>query len=403
MQNSRKNVLALASCQAFLVMNNAMMISVGTLAADALAQNKLLVTAPATAYIVGGALTTLPMSLFMKRHGRRAGFTIGCVFGMIGAALAAAAMLAHSFWMLCFAALVSGVYTGSGGFYRFAAADMAEPGNRSKAISLVLAGGIVGGILGPESSKFTKDLLDTLFAGSFASLVCLAMIALLIVRRLRLPDPSTEERHGSTRPLHRIMRQPVFMVAALGGITAYGVMNLLMAATPLAMKMCSHPYGAAMLVIEWHIIAMFAPAFGTGWLISRFGCLPVMFCGVLLNLVAIAIAVSSNAVPAFWASMVLVGVGWCFLFVGGTTLLTEACKPAEKAKTQGINDMLIYVTMASTSLTSGAILYRFGWNTLNFTALPLLCITAIAILWLGAIRRGGGLQPATGGAVGKAT
>ena len=397
MENNRRNVFELASCQALLVMNNAMMISVGTLAADALAQNKLLVTVPATAYIIGGGLTTMPISLFMKRHGRRAGFTIGCIFGMIGASLATAAMLSHNFWMLCLAALVSGVYTGSGGFYRFAAADMASAGNRSKAISLVLAGGIVGGIFGPESSKVTKDLLDTVFAGSFLSLVGLAMVALLVVRRLDLPNPSTEEQHGSTRALAEIMRQPVFIVAALGGITAYGVMNLLMAATPLAMKMCSHPYGAAMLVIEWHIIAMFAPAFGTGWLIVRIGTLPVMFCGVILKLAAVAIAVSSTTVTAFWSSMVLIGVGWCFLFVGGTTLLTEACRPAEKAKTQGVNDLLIYVTMASTSLTSGAILYGYGWNTLNFTALPLLCVTAIAILWLATIRRTGRMQPAIGG------
>jgi predicted MFS family arabinose efflux permease len=397
MNNKRKNVFALAACQALLVMNNAMMISVGTLAADALAQNKMLVTLPATGYIIGGGLTTLPISLYMKRHGRRAGFTIGCIFGMIGASLAAVAMLSHNFWMLCLAALVSGVYTGSGGFYRFAAADLASAGNRSKAISLVLAGGIIGGIFGPESSKITKDLLDTIFAGSFLSLVALGMIALLIVRRLDLPNPSVEEQHGSTRPLAEIMRQPVFIVALLGGITAYGVMNLLMAATPLAMKMCSHPYGAAMLVIEWHIIAMFAPAFGTGWLIVRLGTLPVMFLGVLLKLAAIAIAVSSSSVPAFWSSMVLIGIGWCFLFVGGTTLLTEACAPAEKAKTQGINDMLIYVTMASTSLTSGAILYGFGWNTLNYTALPLLGITATAILWLATIRRGARMRPATGG------
>src|SRR4029079_2475705 len=199
MEKNRKHVFALACCQALLVMNNAMMSSVGTLAADSLAHNKLLVTVPATAYIIGGGLTTLPVSLFMKRRGRRAGFTIGCIFGMIGASLAAAAMLSHNFWMLCLATLVSGVYTGSGGFYRFAAADLATAGNRSKAISLVLAGGIVGGIFGPESSKFSKELLETVFAGSFLSLVGVALIALLIVRRLDLPKPSTEEKHGSTR------------------------------------------------------------------------------------------------------------------------------------------------------------------------------------------------------------
>lgn len=380
-------VFALAACQALLVMNNAMMISIGTLAADTLAQNKLLVTAPATAYIVGGGLATLPVSLLMKRRGRRTGFLLGCAFGMVGAGLAAAAMALHSFWLLVAAALVSGIYTGSGGFYRFAAADTVAPGLRSRAISLVLAGGIVGGIFGPESSKLTRGLLETAFAGSFLSLVLLALVAMFILRRMDLPAPSAEERHGPVRSFGAIMSQPAFIVAALGGITAYGVMNLLMAATPLAMQMCNHSYAAAMLVIEWHIVAMFAPAFGTGWLVSRLGVLPVMFLGVLLKLAAIAIAVSSVTVTAFWVSMVLVGIGWCFLFVGGTTLLTETYTPAEKAKTQGVNDLLIYATMAGSSFTSGAILYKWGWITLNATALPLLAITALAILLLGASRR----------------
>lgn len=387
MAMQRGNVLALAACQALLVTNNAMMISIGTLAADTLAQNKYLVTLPATAYILGGGIATMPVSLFMKRRGRRAGFILGCCFGMAGAALAAAAMALHSFWLLAFAALVSGIYTGSGGFYRFAAADTVSADWRSKAISLVLAGGIVGGVFGPESSKVTRNLLETAYLGSFLSLIFLALIAVAILRRIELPAPTSEEQHGATRPLREIVAQPAFIVAVLGAITAYGVMNLLMAATPLAMQMCKHPYNAAMLVIEWHIIAMFAPAFGTGWLISRIGVLPVMFLGVVLKLGAIAIAVSSVTVTAFWLSMVLIGVGWCFLFVGGTTLLTETYRPAEKAKTQGFNDLLIYATMGATSLTSGAILYKYSWNALNASALPLLAITAIAILWLAASRR----------------
>ncbi|HYJ20160.1 MAG TPA: MFS transporter, partial [Burkholderiales bacterium] len=354
-----------------------------------LAQNKLLVTVPATAYIIGGGLATMPVSLFMKRKGRRAGFILGCLFGIAGGAIAAAAMALHSFWLLALAALVAGVYTGSGGFYRFAAADAVSANLRSKAISLVLAGGIVGGIFGPESSKFTRDILETAYLGSFLSLIVLSFIAILILRRIDLPPPTSEEQHGATRPMLAIVTQPAFIVAALGAITAYGVMNLLMAATPLAMQMCKHSYNAAMLVIEWHIIAMFAPAFGTGWLIVRIGVLPVMFLGVLLKLAAILIAISSVTVTAFWLSMVLIGVGWCFLFVGGTTLLTETYTPAEKAKTQGMNDLLIYSTMGATSLTSGAILYKYSWNTLNASALPLLAITAIAILWLGASRRGG--------------
>ena len=387
METSRKNVLALAACQALLVTNNVMMISIGTLAADTLAGNKLLVTVPATAYIIGGGLATLPVSFLMKRYGRRAGFILGCVFGMVGATLASAAMAVQSFGLLCVASLVAGAYTGSGGFYRFAAAETVSADFRSKAISLVLAGGIVGGVFGPESSKFSKDLLEVAFLGSFLSLIVLAFLAILILLRLDLPMPSHEERHGPARPLGSIMRQPVFIVAVLGSTTAYGVMNLLMAAAPLAMQMCAHPFNAAVLVIEWHIIAMFAPAFVTGWLIARFGVLQVMFAGVMLMFAAVAVAVSSISVTAFWTAMVLVGVAWCFLFVGGTTLLTECYKPAEKAKTQGIHDLLIYVTMGTTSVSSGAILYKHGWNTLNYSALPLLTVTTIAIFWLAALRR----------------
>jgi len=387
MNQSRGKVVALSACQALLVMNNVMMISIGTLAADTLAANKLLVTLPATGYIIGAGVATLPMSHYMKRHGRRAGFLLGCLFGVCGALLAAGAIWAHQFWLLCLAAVVSGVYNGTGGFYRFAAADMASADFRSKAISLVLAGGIAGGILGPESSKVTKELLGPVFLGSFLSLVALAGSAMLILRRLDIALPSAQERSGEQRAMGALLRQPVFIVAVLGGISAYGVMNLLMAAAPLAMQMCGHAYSAQVLVIEWHIVAMFAPAFFTGWLISRFGVLPIMFSGVLLKLCAIGVAASGITVVNFWLAMVLIGVGWCFLFVGGTTLLTEAYTPAEKAKSQGMNDLLIYLTMSTSSLLSGAILYRYGWNPLNYSALPLLTITGISILWLAQLRR----------------
>jgi MFS family permease len=396
---ARRLVPSLAACQALLVMNNVMMIAIGTLAADTIAGNRLLVTLPATAYIVGSAAGSLPMSLLMKRFGRRAGFMLGCGFGMLGGALAALAMSAASFWLLVLAAGVSGVYAGTGGFYRFAAADAAPSGFRSRAISLVLAGGIVGGILGPESSKLTRELAGPMFTGSFLSLVALAAVAMAILRRLDIPMPSDEERSGSQRPLREIMRQPVFIVGALGGICAYGVMNLLMAAAPLAMQLCGHPYASQVLVIEWHIVAMFAPAFFTGWLIARIGVLPVMLLGVLLNLAALAIGVSGIAGFHFWWSMVLIGVGWCFLFVAGTTLLTESYRPAEKAKTQGSNDLLIYLTMATSSLSSGAVLHHFGWNALNYSALPLLAVTAAAILWLAWLRRRGALRATAATAV----
>ncbi|MGH8677521.1 MAG: MFS transporter, partial [Burkholderiales bacterium] len=210
---------------------------------------------------------------------------------------------------------------------------------------------------------------------------------LWIASQLQIPMPSAEEQRGATRSIREIARQPVFIVALLGAVTAYGVMNLLMAAAPLAMQLCGHPYNAQILVIEGHLVAMFAPAFFTGWLIARIGTLPVMFTGVLCNIVAVAAAVTGLTVFNFWIAMVLIGVGWCFLFIGGTTLLTEAYRPAEKAKSQGTNDLLVFLAMASSSLASGAILHRFGWTPLNLSALPLLAITGVSIAWLAALRR----------------
>jgi len=393
--NSRhRNVAALAACQGLLVTNNISVVSVGSLAGYMLAAEKALSTLPATAYILGGALSTYPISLLMKHMGRRAGFTLGACAGLLGAVICTFAVGLHSFWLFCLGTLVGGMYTASGGYYRFAAADAVTQGFKSKAISLVLAGGIIGGVLGPESSKLTKDLLSVTFMGCYAALILFALIALAILRLVDLPAPSDSERTGSTRPLGQIMRQPVFVVACLGAVTAYAVMNLLMGATPLAMQICGLPYNSAALVVEWHIIGMFAPALVAGSLVHRFGPHWIMAAGVGTFFLCVLSAVTGQSVPHFWLSGTLLGLGWCFLYVGATTLLTEAYAPAEKAKAQGINDMLVYIIMATSSAVSGAILYRFGWNVLNYAALPLLLCTATAIVWLAAVRRAEETAPA---------
>ena len=382
MSSIHRNVLLLAACQAMLLTNNSTLIAINALAGLALAPAPLLATLPVTCWVLGSALTTVPASFYMKRVGRRAGLIRGAAVGIIGALACATAVWLQNFWLLCAGTLVWGTYNAFGQYYRFAAAEVASADFRATAISLVLAGGLVGGILGPTTSRYTVDLLDAKFMGAYLGLILFALIAIVLLRLVEVPNPAAEERATSGRPMHEIARQPKFMVAVLSGAVGYGVMNLLMTSTPIAMGACGHPFGDAAFVISSHVIAMFAPSFVTGALIRRFGVLPVMVVGALLNVGAIATAVSGISVGHFWSSLVLLGVGWNFLFVGGTALLTETYRPEERAKAQGANEFAIFVMMLVSSLSSGMIVTGAGWELLNLAALLPLAAVVLAILWL---------------------
>ncbi len=387
MELSRRNVLVLAICQGLLLINNTVLITVNALAGFALAPNKALATVPVTMYFIGSAISTLPMSLLMRRIGRRAGFTIGAVCAVAGSLLCAWGVYSSSFWMLCAGVLVLGIYFAAGQYYRFAAADTVPADFKSKAISLVLAGGIVGGFIGPEASKLTKDIVaGHSFAGAYFSLVAFAVLSIVVLRWLQIPPLQVSELASTRRSLAEIARQPGFIVAVLSGMVSYGVMNLLMTATPLAMDACRHPFSDAAFVIQWHVVGMFAPSFVTGSLIRRFGLPSVMLTGVMLNFVCVAIALSGAEVMHFWAAMVMLGIGWNFMFIGATVLLTESHTPAERAKVQGVNDAAIFLTMVVSSLSAGALFSFQGWQAMNFYALPVLVVTGAAILWL-AMRR----------------
>jgi predicted MFS family arabinose efflux permease len=285
---------------------------------------------------------------------------------------------------------VLGAYFASGQFYRFAAAESAPADYKAKAISLVLAGGIVGGFVGPETSKITREIIDGhLYAGPYFSLVGFALITMLIVRWLDIPPLSAAESNAQGRPISQIARQPAFIVAVLCGVVSYGVMNLLMTATPLAMIACQHPFGAAAFVIQWHLVGMFAPSFVTGSIIKRIGVLPVMTIGAILMAVCVAIAVSGIDVMHFWMALVLLGVGWNFMYLGATTLLTETHTPAERGKVQGVNDMAISFTMVLSSLSVGALFTYQGWQVMNALAVPFIALAALAVAWLALARRGG--------------
>jgi len=388
MDASRKNVAVLAVCQALLFTNNSILITVNALAGYALAADKALATLPVTSYFVGSALATLPLAMLMKRYSRRIGFTVGALFAIAGSLVCAAAVYAGDFWLLCLGVVVLGTYFAAGQHYRFAAADSVTGDFRSRAISLVLAGGIAGGFLGPETSKLTMDLVaGHPYAGAYFSLVAFALLSILVLRWLDIPPLPDSARKEAGRPLGKIARQPVFAAALLCGTVSYGVMNLLMTATPLAMDASAHPFSETAFVIQWHIVGMFAPSFITGNLINRLGVITVLLAGVVLNIVCVAIALAGVDLMHFWLALVLLGIGWNFMFVGATALLTESHSPAERAKVQGMNDAAIFITMIITSLASGALFTIEGWQAMNLWAVPVILLAGVAILWLAWMRR----------------
>jgi len=385
-KTSHRDIFLLACCQALLLVNNAGLISMSALIGYSLTADKTYATLGATTYVLGSALATMPASLWMGRVGRRRGFMTGSTIGVAGSGLAALAVGLHSFPLFCVATAVIGVYTAFGLQYRYAAAEVAELSFKAKAISLVLAGGIVGGFLGPESTRWAKDLLPTPFLGSFLVLAAVAVVALLVQSRVRVPPPTVEERAGGGRPLATIIRQPVFIVAAMAGGLGYGLMNLLMVATPLAMSFCSHPYSAVAFVIEWHVVGMNAPGFFTGSLIKRHGVLKVILAGVAVIAGGVFVALNGVTITHFVIALAFLGIGWNFMYVGGTTLLTESYRPAEKAKTQGANDLIVFSIMGISSFSSGALVSSAGWERMNAGALPVLVIVALAVAWLAWLR-----------------
>jgi len=377
----KRNIGLLAACQALLFTNNSTLIAINGLAGLSLAPYAGLATLPVTCWVLGGAIATMPASFHMKRVGRQRGLSLGTVFGIAGALICAVAVGTRSFWLLCFGTLVWGAYNAYGQYYRFVAADIATPDLRAGAISMVLAGGLVGGILGPNTSRYTVDLLQPKFTGAYLVLIGFALATMILLRFVRIPAPTAAEAAASGRPLSEIAAQPKFIVAVFAGAVSYGVMNFLMTSTPIAMQACGHPFGDAAFVISSHVVAMFAPSFFTGRLIRRFGVLQVMLAGAALNLVCIGVALAGLAVMNFWWAMVLLGVGWNFLYIGGTTLLTDTYRPEERAKAQGTNDQAIFIMMVISSFTSGMTVTGAGWEQVNLMALPLIALVAAGIVW----------------------
>ena len=378
-----RNLWLLAICQALLLTNNIIFIAINGLIGLSLAPLGWMATLPVMAYVVGGALSTPLVARTQSAWGRKVSFQIGLVVALVSALACAYAVMAHSFWLLVAATIVAGYYNANGQLYRFAAAELSEPSYREKAISLVLAGGLVGAVIGPNIATRTKTLTETPFVGAYLALAVVAVISMVLMARMQFPAvPPKVAGDPKGRPLSLIMRQPIFIVATLGAALGYGVMNLLMAATPLAMQVCELPFEDTAFVLQWHVIGMFAPGFFTGHLIRRFGTLQIMAVGVVLNLLCIVIALSGVELHQFVIALFLLGIGWNFLFTGATTLSLKSYRPEEKDRAQAAINFCVFAVMAVTSFASGALVTTQGWRLLNLGSLVPVTLTAAALGWL---------------------
>jgi MFS family permease len=383
-----RHLLLLALCQGFFLTNNVVFIAINGLVGLQLAPLGWMATLPVTGYVVGGALSAGLVAKTQSHFGRKRSFQFGLVVAALSAALCAYAAVTKNFWLLVAATVVAGYYNANAALYRFAGPELVAPEYKERAISLVLAGGIIGAFVGPNLANATRSMLDVPFAAAYLALVAVALMSLGVLSLIRFPEHRAPLPGASSgRPLSEIVRQPVFIVAVTAGALGYGVMNLLMAATPIAMAKCGLPFSDAALVLEWHVLGMFVPSFFTGHLIKRFGALPIMSIGVLLNLVCIGVALSGVELMQFLIALFTLGVGWNFLFVGGSTLLTQAYRPEEKVKAQGAMDFCVFTTMAVTSFASGALITTRGWDWLNIGSLPAVLLIAVALLWLAAQQR----------------
>ena len=377
-----RNLWLLAICQGLFLTNNVTFIAINGLVGLALAPLGWMATLPVMGYVVGGALSTGLVARTQMRFGRKLSFQWGLVVAVLSALLCAYAAAGRHFWLLCFATVVAGYYNANAGLYRFAAAELCPPQLREKAVSLVMAGGLIGAVLGPNLAARTRDMFPVAFAGAYIALAVVALLAMALLAFIQFPPPAPRHATANGRPLVEIMRQPVFIVAAASGALGFGVMNLLMAATPIAMQQCGLPFSDAAQVLQWHVIGMFAPGFFTGSLIKRFGALPVMGVGVALLLGCIVIALSGVELHQFLLALFLLGVGWNFLFTGSTTLSLSAYSPDEKDRAQGALNFFVFATLAVSSFASGVLVTTQGWALLNYGSLFPVVLTGAALVWL---------------------
>lgn len=384
-----RNMGLLVAAQSLGGASPPIIISLGGLVGQQLSSDPTASTLPVSIYQLGLALSTLPAAWIMNRLGRRAAYVLGAILGVISGVVAAQGIVHSNFLTFCIGTALAGFYAACVQSYRFAATDMvSEPSQQAKAISRVMIGGLFAAVIGPQVVIWTRDALPaTPFAGSFYSQAVLALLALPLLMGLRLPAPQAKTAAaGDARPLGEIARTPQFIIACTAGVVSYGLMAFLMTAAPMAMVGCGHSVGEAAMGIQWHVLAMFVPSFFTGKLIARFGKRPITASGLVMIGAAGALALMGLDIFHFWGSLILLGVGWNFGFIGATALLTDCYRPSERAKVQALNDFLVFGTVAVASFGSGQLLHSAGWNGINLGMLPLVTM-ALLLLGLHSLRK----------------
>jgi MFS family permease len=378
-----RHLLLLAIAQGLFLTNNVTFIAINGLVGLSLAPVGWMATLPVMGYVVGGALSTGLVARSQQRFGRKGSFQLGLLVALASALLGAWAVWQQSFVLLVTATVVAGYYSANAQLYRFAAAELCTADYREKAVSWVMAGGLLGAVIGPNLAKHTRTLVEVPFVGAYLALAVVALASLSVIHFIAFPAvKATSRSEPQGRPIAELMQQPAFAVAALAAALGYGVMNLLMAATPLAMQVCGLSFEDTAWVLEWHVIGMFAPGFVTGHLIKRFGVLQIMGVGVLLNVLCMGIALSGTDLHDFVLALFLLGVGWNFLFTGSTTLSMTAYRPEEKNRAQGAINFCVFATMAMTSFASGALVTTQGWTWLNWGSLLPVAVTGLGLAWL---------------------
>lgn len=377
-----RNMGLLVAAQSLGGASPPIIISLGGLVGQQLSSDPTASTLPVSIYQLGLALSTLPAAWIMNRLGRRAAYVLGAILGVISGVVSAQGIAHSNFLTFCIGTALAGFYAACVQSYRFAATDMvSEPSQQAKAISRVMIGGLIAAIIGPQVVIWTRDALPTTpFAGSFYSQAVLALLALPLLMGLRLPAPQAKTAAaGDARQLGEIARTPQFIIACTAGVVSYGLMAFLMTAAPMAMVGCGHSVGEAAMGIQWHVLAMFVPSFFTGKLIARFGKRPITALGLVMISAAGALALMGLDIFHFWGSLILLGVGWNFGFIGATALLTECYRPSERAKVQALNDFLVFGTVAVASFGSGQLLHSAGWNGINLGMLPLVTMVLLLL------------------------
>jgi MFS family permease len=381
-QLARKNAYILAGAGALAGANTTVLFSTAAILGYNLAEDKTLSTLPVTVYVIGLALASLPIGYASRRFGRRATYMGATFFGVFAGLTAACATWIGSFSLLCLACVFGGIYASAVQSYRFAAADTASDDFKPKAISWVLAGGIIAGIIGPQLVIHTQKLTPaTQFFSTYIGQAIVALLACLVLSMLFFPPLKASEQ-VKARPLSVIMRQPKFIVAVLCGIASYMTMNFVMTAAPLAMKLCGHSVEDGAWGLQWHVIGMFAPSFFTGNLIARYGATKVILFGFVLLAASAFLAMGGLTLFHFWGSLILLGVGWNFGYIGASALITQCHTPMERTQVQSANDFIIFTVMAIGSFSSGLILVKWGWNGVNMTIFPFLIVAGLGLLWL---------------------